>query len=964
MATWTRQRIVSELAKHDEAASKRLDSYFDLDSSIRQRMRFDINDPTSDYLANAIGQLMSTAASPNGVVYWDDIRKKIGTAMVGEPAAKPAVAKPTKPWTRKKIITELAKTHPKAADKLDEYFDLDDDDKDEMSFDLDDVNDDDTLEEAIAHLFCRDESPDGGDYWEQVCEQLANDEREDMPWNRERLVERLSKTHPMAAAKLDKYFDLGDEEKKYMKFDPKDIPVDDSLADALGGHLMNITLSPDGSNYWEKVEEQLNDDEEEDDYDDVWTRERFKKELSSTHPTAAEKLDAYFDLSLAKRKKMEFNISESENDDEIADALHHLFEFDESPDGEHFWNKVYEQLENGHDEGDEWTKEKILDEMRKSHPIAAGKLEGFFNLSDSKKESMNFDMPCLDDSDELSEVIEKLFDHSETPEGTDYWERVIRQLSNGDDEREATWTRETLVAELKKTHSRAAAKLDKYFEDGELDMTLGEIDDDASLADALSDAFDWSDSPDEYSYWDKVTDQLVAGRGENDGWTREKIIKELKKTHPKAAKKLDAYFDLDDDDKSEMSFDMDDVDDDDESVQDAIGNLFCSRSSPDGEDYWDTVLQQLEDEEKETDEEKPRKWTRENIIAVLAKTHPKAAKKLDAYFDLSASDKEDMMFRLNKVKDSDEMHDVIDSLFQWSSSADGYDYWSDVVHMLRDGRSESGVGAPKVGAWSREKMVSAVGKTHPIAARKLDAYFDLDESVRRKMSFNLDDVRDDDEIGRAVCRLFQLSASPDGYSYWSNIVDQIKDGETEGEVMERGDWTPDKMVSELRKIDEKAADKLKGYFSLSDSKKAAMRFDFGDVEEYDTLSTALCHLFSLEDSGEDKFWLAIVDKIRDIEDGDDDDGTSGEDEEEDCEDESDDCDEDELADDDESGSNTEPTDFSSESFDRKEVLHAIEEFLAYGEKEMGKSHQGYFAGDGFAAKCLRSHLAELSKKKK
>lgn len=46
----------------------------------------------------------------------------------------------------------------------------------------------------------------------------------------------------------------------------------------------------------------------------------------------------------------------------------------------------------------------------------------------------------------------------------------------------------------------------------------------------------------------------------------------------------------------------------------------------------------------------------------------------------------------------------------------------------------------------------------------------------------------------------------------------------------------------------------------------------------------------------------------------------------------------------------------SEQFTDEHIETAIQDFLAYGEAENGKSHQGYFAGDGFAARCLRKHL--------
>lgn len=48
-----------------------------------------------------------------------------------------------------------------------------------------------------------------------------------------------------------------------------------------------------------------------------------------------------------------------------------------------------------------------------------------------------------------------------------------------------------------------------------------------------------------------------------------------------------------------------------------------------------------------------------------------------------------------------------------------------------------------------------------------------------------------------------------------------------------------------------------------------------------------------------------------------------------------------------------------ETFDKLEIETAISQFIAYGERESGKSHSGYFSGDGFAARALRYHLKQL-----
>ena len=48
-----------------------------------------------------------------------------------------------------------------------------------------------------------------------------------------------------------------------------------------------------------------------------------------------------------------------------------------------------------------------------------------------------------------------------------------------------------------------------------------------------------------------------------------------------------------------------------------------------------------------------------------------------------------------------------------------------------------------------------------------------------------------------------------------------------------------------------------------------------------------------------------------------------------------------------------------ETFDASQVQAAIESFLEWGERQYGKGHKGYFSGPGWAARCLRYHLATL-----
>ena len=48
-----------------------------------------------------------------------------------------------------------------------------------------------------------------------------------------------------------------------------------------------------------------------------------------------------------------------------------------------------------------------------------------------------------------------------------------------------------------------------------------------------------------------------------------------------------------------------------------------------------------------------------------------------------------------------------------------------------------------------------------------------------------------------------------------------------------------------------------------------------------------------------------------------------------------------------------------ETFSDSQVEDAIKSFLEFGEQQYLKSQQGYFSGPGWAARCLRFHLAQL-----
>lgn len=49
-----------------------------------------------------------------------------------------------------------------------------------------------------------------------------------------------------------------------------------------------------------------------------------------------------------------------------------------------------------------------------------------------------------------------------------------------------------------------------------------------------------------------------------------------------------------------------------------------------------------------------------------------------------------------------------------------------------------------------------------------------------------------------------------------------------------------------------------------------------------------------------------------------------------------------------------------EKFTNNQIILAIEQFLEYGEQQLGVSQNGYFSGEGWAARCLRYHKNKLS----
>lgn len=49
-----------------------------------------------------------------------------------------------------------------------------------------------------------------------------------------------------------------------------------------------------------------------------------------------------------------------------------------------------------------------------------------------------------------------------------------------------------------------------------------------------------------------------------------------------------------------------------------------------------------------------------------------------------------------------------------------------------------------------------------------------------------------------------------------------------------------------------------------------------------------------------------------------------------------------------------------EPFSGSDFEKAIKDFLDFGEQQFGKSQQGCFSGNGWAARCLRYHLQQLT----
>ena len=52
-----------------------------------------------------------------------------------------------------------------------------------------------------------------------------------------------------------------------------------------------------------------------------------------------------------------------------------------------------------------------------------------------------------------------------------------------------------------------------------------------------------------------------------------------------------------------------------------------------------------------------------------------------------------------------------------------------------------------------------------------------------------------------------------------------------------------------------------------------------------------------------------------------------------------------------------------EKFTEEQTILAIGQFLEYGEQQFGKSQQGYFSGQGWAARCLNAHRENLLTKR-
>jgi hypothetical protein len=49
-----------------------------------------------------------------------------------------------------------------------------------------------------------------------------------------------------------------------------------------------------------------------------------------------------------------------------------------------------------------------------------------------------------------------------------------------------------------------------------------------------------------------------------------------------------------------------------------------------------------------------------------------------------------------------------------------------------------------------------------------------------------------------------------------------------------------------------------------------------------------------------------------------------------------------------------------EKFTDSDIVTAIRHFLQFGEDGQGRSHQGYYSGDGWAARVMRFHLDQLN----
>ena len=51
---------------------------------------------------------------------------------------------------------------------------------------------------------------------------------------------------------------------------------------------------------------------------------------------------------------------------------------------------------------------------------------------------------------------------------------------------------------------------------------------------------------------------------------------------------------------------------------------------------------------------------------------------------------------------------------------------------------------------------------------------------------------------------------------------------------------------------------------------------------------------------------------------------------------------------------------SEETFNRTQIRIVISDWLTYGENQLNQSHNGYFSGDGFAARALRWLLTNFT----